>query len=72
MNDRQAGDNPTIALIGAPTDVGAGHRGGSMGPEALRVAGLAHALRRLGFDVVDRGDVSGPSNPESAPPYTTG
>ena len=30
----------TIALIGAPTDIGAGHRGGSMGPEALRVAGL--------------------------------
>ncbi|MBC7655971.1 MAG: arginase family protein, partial [Frankiaceae bacterium] len=31
----------TIALIGAPTDIGAGHRGASMGPEALRVAGLA-------------------------------
>ena len=64
MSDRQ---NPTVALIGAPTDIGAGHRGGSMGPEALRVAGLAPALKRLGFDVVDRGDVSGPRNPDSAP-----
>ena len=28
-----------VSLIGAPTDVGAGARGSSMGPEALRVAG---------------------------------
>jgi arginase family enzyme len=32
-------------LIGAPTDIGASDRGASMGPEALRVAGLAEALR---------------------------
>ena len=32
-------------LIGAPTDVGAADRGASMGPEALRVAGLEAALR---------------------------
>ncbi|MEO7431266.1 MAG: arginase, partial [Dokdonella sp.] len=31
---------PPISLIGAPTDIGAGARGASMGPEALRVAGL--------------------------------
>ena len=35
-----------------------------MGPEALRVAGLDKALRRLGRDVVDRGNVTGPGNPE--------
>ena len=29
-----------LSLIGAPTDIGAGDRGASMGPEALRVAGL--------------------------------
>ncbi len=57
----------TLALIGAPSDIGAGHRGGAMGPEALRVAGLARALRRLGYSVADRGDVSGPANPEAAP-----
>ena len=33
-----------VALIGAPTDVGAGRRGASMGPEALRVAGLDKSL----------------------------
>ena len=42
-----------VALIGAPTDIGAGHRGASMGPEALRVAGLAEALRERGLDVID-------------------
>jgi arginase len=54
-----------VALIGAPTDVGAGRRGASMGPEALRVAGLDKALRRLGRTVVDRGNVVGPANPEA-------
>ncbi len=55
-----------VALIGAPTDVGAGDRGASMGPEALRVAGIEKALRRLGLAVEDRGDVKGPANPETA------
>jgi arginase len=54
-----------VALIGAPTDVGAGRRGTSMGPEALRVAGLDKSLRRLGRTVVDRGNVTGPINPEA-------
>ncbi|MBA8882817.1 arginase [Dokdonella fugitiva] len=54
---------PPISLIGAPTDIGAGHRGASMGPEALRVAGLAAALAARGLDVVDRGNVAGPFNP---------
>lgn len=53
----------SIALIGAPTDVGAGHRGASMGPEALRVAGLAEALRGRGLDVLDTGNLLGPYNP---------
>ncbi len=53
----------TIALIGAPTDIGAGHRGASMGPEALRVAGLAEALRERGLTVLDRGNLAGPVNP---------
>ena len=53
----------TVALVGAPTDIGAGHRGASMGPEALRVAGLAEALRERGLDVVDTGNLAGPFNP---------
>ena len=56
-----------ISLIGAPTDIGAGHRGASMGPEALRVAGLGEALRERGFDVVDRGNLAGPVNPWQPP-----
>jgi arginase len=53
----------TVALIGAPTDIGAGHRGASMGPEALRVAGIAEALRERGVEVIDRGNLIGPMNP---------
>jgi arginase len=52
-----------ISLIGVPTDIGAGHRGASMGPEALRVAGLEAALRARGLEVADRGNLSGPLNP---------
>ena len=33
-----------FSLIGVPTDIGAGTRGASMGPEALRVAGIAQAI----------------------------
>src|SRR5690606_6812722 len=54
-----------ISLIGAPTDVGAGRRGASMGPEALRVAGLKRALERLNHSVIDRGNLAGPINPEA-------
>jgi arginase len=56
-----------VSLIGVPTDIGASHRGGSMGPEALRVAGLEQALRALGHEILDRGNVSGPVNPMREP-----
>ncbi|MHC9085701.1 arginase [Luteimonas sp. RIT-PG2_3] len=56
-----------ISIFGAPTDIGAGRRGASMGPEGLRVAGLIEALRARGIDVVDRGDVPGPKNPWTGP-----
>jgi arginase len=52
-----------LSLIGAPTDIGAGRRGASMGPEALRVAHLASVLQGLGLDVIDRGNLAGPTNP---------
>jgi len=52
-----------VSLIGAPTDIGAADRGASMGPEALRVAGLPQALRGRGLEVVDRGNLAGPMNP---------
>lgn len=57
------GQGRPVSLIGAPTDIGAGHRGASMGPEALRVANLVGALTGRGLDVIDRGNLGGPLNP---------
>jgi|SRR5665213_330344 len=56
-------DALTAVLIGAPTDVGAADRGASMGPEALRVAGIQQALASRGLTVLDRGNLNGPTNP---------
>jgi len=58
---------PPVSLIGAPTDVGAGHRGARMGPEALRIAGLGEALAARGVDVRDIGNLDGPRNPWQKP-----
>ncbi|MGY0504977.1 arginase [Luteimonas sp. e5] len=58
---------PAVSLFGVPTDIGAAHRGASMGPEALRVARLVEAVARRGVEVVDEGDLSGPRNPQAAP-----
>jgi arginase len=52
-----------VSLIGAPTDIGASTRGASMGPEALRVAGLQQTLESQGIQVHDRGNLAGPGNP---------
>jgi arginase len=51
-----------VSLIGAPTDIGAGSRGASMGPEALRVAQLVPVLESHGLEVLDRGNLAGPAN----------
>ena len=59
--------NSRISLIGAPTDIGAGSRGSSMGPEALRVADIVPVLESHGLEVIDRGNLSGPANPWLAP-----
>jgi arginase len=68
MNSSFAFSPPvTVRLIGAPTDVGAGSRGASMGPEALRVAGLQAQLQAQGLTVVDAGNLSGPCNPWQDP-----
>jgi len=58
---------PSVSLLGAPTDVGAGHRGARLGPEALRIAGLGEALVKRGVDVIDRGNLDGPRNPWQKP-----
>ena len=56
-----------VSVFGVPTDIGASMRGASMGPEALRVAGLIEAIGARGVDVRDLGDLQGPRNPTSAP-----
>lgn len=56
-----------VSLIGVPSDIGASDRGASMGPEALRVAGLEKMLVKQGCDVRDIGDLQGPQNPELPP-----
>ena len=53
----------TARLIGVPTDIGAGVRGASMGPEALRVAGIVAMLERRGVRTEDIGNLQGPTNP---------
>jgi len=63
MNPDNRRTLPPISLIGAPTDIGAGARGASMGPEALRVAGLQAALESRGLLVLDHGNLNGPANP---------
>ena len=52
-----------VSLIGVPTDIGAGTMGARMGPEALRVAGIAQAIAQFGIDVKDCGNLFGPANP---------
>ena len=57
----------SVELIGAPTDIGASVRGAGMGPDALRVAGIAQMLAKQHLAVVDRGNLSGPATPWAAP-----
>ncbi len=52
-------DGRPVALIGASLDLGAGRRGVDMGPSAIRYAGLAARIERLGRSVFDWGNVEG-------------
>ena len=49
-----------VELIGLPLDLGAGRRGVDMGANALRIAGLAGALVRIGYQVTDQGNIDVP------------
>jgi len=51
-------DLKTCLLVGAPVDSGKRRPGCLMGPDALRVAGLAQAVRGLGHAVRDLGNVA--------------
>jgi arginase len=47
-----------VHLIGVCMDLGANRRGVDMGPSALRIAGLQHAIEALNITVEDRGNIS--------------
>ncbi|MBM3745366.1 MAG: arginase [Acidobacteria bacterium] len=47
----------TIAVIGAPVDLGSGRRGVDMGPSAIRLANLGPRLASLGYQVRDWGNI---------------
>ncbi len=47
-----------VNIIGFPMDLGADRRGVDMGPSALRIAGLKEKLEKLGYIVLDSGDIN--------------
>jgi arginase len=49
-----------ITILGAPVEACASAPGAAMGPAMLRTAGIVKALRDLGHDVEDRGDLALP------------
>lgn len=49
--------NPNISLIGVSIDLGAGTPGVSLGPSAIRYAGVTERLNKIGYDVDDEGDI---------------
>lgn len=48
---------PRISIIGVAIDLGAGTPGVSLGPSAIRYAGVVEKLRKIGYDVKDEGDI---------------
>ena len=57
-----------ITILGAPVEAGAGVSGSAMGPASLRTAGIVSALRELGHDVADHGDLEPFRRLDSLPP----
>ncbi len=49
-----------IQILGIPIDLGQTKRGVDMGPGAIRYAGLASRLKKLGYRVEDRGNIDVP------------
>lgn len=52
----------TVNIIGIPMDLGQKHRGVDMAPVAIRYAGLAKKLRKLGFNTIDSGNINVPGH----------
>jgi len=59
--------NNKISVIGVAIDLGAGTPGVSMGPTAIRYAGVIDKLAQIGYEVKDEGDIvaNKPISPKS-------
>lgn len=49
--------NSRLSLIGVAIDLGAGTPGVSLGPSAIRYAGVVERLQNIGYEVKDEGDI---------------
>ena len=49
--------NQNLSIIGVPLDLGASKRGASLGPDAIRFAGIRKRLENIGYDVQDEGNI---------------
>lgn len=49
--------NSKLTIIGVAIDLGAGTPGVSLGPAAIRYAGVRERLENIGYDVDDLGDI---------------
>jgi arginase len=49
--------NSKLSIIGVAIDLGAGTPGVSLGPSAIRYAGVVERLQSIGYDVEDCGDI---------------
>ena len=47
-----------ISIIGVPSDLGANTTGSRLGPDAIRIAGIHKALKNLGYNTTDLGNIS--------------
>ncbi len=50
-------NSKVVNIIGFPMDLGADRRGVDMGPSALRIAGIKEKLEKLGYKIIDSGDI---------------
>ena len=49
-----------VDLIGVQVDCGASKVGASIGPVAIRIAGICEGIRKLGYELEDKGDIIQP------------
>src|SRR3954469_16041084 len=57
VDPERPGAGKTVSILGAPLSYGQSMAGVHMGPEAIRIAGLADGIALLGYEVNDRGDL---------------